>query len=62
MTANLTAGMRTLAYHEIDQVDGGWIPFITPGVLIGLAYCWLDGDFDTKPTLGDYPTGPKDTA
>jgi hypothetical protein len=52
---------RTLADGEIDQINGGIIPFIVPGILLGMAYCWLDGDFDTKPVLGDYPTGPKNT-
>jgi hypothetical protein len=49
--------LRTLA----DQINGGIIPFIVPGILLGMAYCWLDGDFDTRPVLGDYPTGPKNT-
>jgi hypothetical protein len=52
---------RTLADGEVDQINGGIIPFIVPGILLGMAYCWLDGDFDTKPVLGDYPTGPKNT-
>jgi len=52
---------RTLADGEVDQINGGIIPFIAPGILLGMAYRWLDGDFDTKPVLGDYPTGPKNT-
>jgi hypothetical protein len=54
--------MHPLAHHEIDQVSGGFFPFIATGIAIGIAYCWADGDFDKKPTMGDYPTTPKDTA
>ena len=53
--------LLSIADGEVDQINGGIIPFIVPGILLGMDYCWRDGDFDTKPVLGDYPTGPKNT-
>ena len=62
MTTNLDAGMRALADGEIDQVDGGIIPLIAPGIALGLLYCYLTGDFDIQRTFGDYEARPKNTA
>jgi hypothetical protein len=69
--ANLTAtdgsdalsasAVRAMSGAELDQVSGGFFPFIAAGVALGILYCWADGDFDSPPgPKGDFPTGPKD--
>jgi hypothetical protein len=51
---------RAISDYEMDQVSGGFFPFIAAGVAIGILYCWADGDFDPPPApQGDFPTGPK---
>ena len=60
-TSTLNAGgLAPLSAAELDQVSGGWFPFIALGVALGIGYCMLDGTFDKAPgPKGDFPTGPK---
>jgi lactobin A/cerein 7B family class IIb bacteriocin len=52
--------IRAMSNAELDQVSGGWFPFVAAGVALGILYCWADGDFDSPPPpQGDFPTGPK---
>ena len=45
---------------ELDQVSGGFFPFIATGVALGILYCMADGTFDPPPApKGDFPSGPK---
>jgi hypothetical protein len=56
-----TPGMREIQAGEIDQVSGGFFPFIATGIALGILYCMADGTFDKaqpKPVMGDYPSGP----
>jgi len=56
-----TSGIRAISRGEIDQVSGGWFPFIAAGVALGILYCMADGTFDKaqpKPVMGDFPAGP----
>ena len=59
--SNVSAdSVRPLSDIELDQVGGGWFPFIALGVAIGIGYCWATGDFDPPPApQGDFPAGPK---
>jgi hypothetical protein len=54
-----TPAIRAIGDAEIDQVNGGWIPFIALGIALGIGYCELDGTFDKPRVLGDFPSGPK---
>ena len=53
-------GLAQLSDSNLDQVNGGWFPFIALGVALGIGYCILDGTFDKPPgPKGDFPKGPK---
>ena len=54
------AANTTISEAEMDQVSGGFFPFISTGVALGILYCMADGTLDPKPgPKGDFPTGPK---
>ena len=55
-----TPAIRALSGGELDQVSGGFFPFIALGVALGIGYCMLDGTFDKPRVLGDFPGGGKD--
>jgi hypothetical protein len=59
--ASLNAdGLAPLSDAKLDQVNGGWFPFIALGVALGIGYCIVDGTLDPKPgPKGDFPIGPK---
>jgi hypothetical protein len=60
LTAALAANPRAISDAEIDEVSGGFFPFIATGVAIGILYCMADGTLDPKPgPKGDFPIGPK---
>ena len=53
-------GLARVSDFDLDQVSGGWFPFIALGVALGIGYCILDGTLDPKPgPKGDFPKGPK---
>lgn len=53
-------GLAQVSDFDLDQVSGGWFPFIALGVALGIGYCILDGTLDPKPgPKGDFPKGPK---
>jgi len=62
---NMQAALNTedfarLSDCDLDEVKGGWFPFIALGVAIGIGYCIWDGTLGPKPGVkGDFPTGPK---
>jgi len=58
--ASNAPAIRMIPDGELDQVSGGWFPFIALGVALGIGYCMLDGTFDKPRVLGDFPGGPKD--
>jgi hypothetical protein len=56
-------GIVPLSNADLDQVSGGFFPFIALGVALGIAYCIADGTLDPPPApKGDFPTGPKNAA
>jgi hypothetical protein len=53
-------GLAQLSDANLDEVSGGWFPFIALGVALGIGYCIWDGTLGPKPgPKGDFPTGPK---
>jgi hypothetical protein len=58
-TATLNdGGFALLSDDKLDQVSGGFFPFIALGVALGIGYCILDGSFDKPPApKGDFPGG-----
>lgn len=45
---------------SLDQVSGGFFPFVALGVALGIGYCIADGTLDPPPApKGDFPRGPK---
>ena len=64
--ANMQAALNAddlaqLSDASLDQVSGGWFPFIALGVALGIGYCIWDGTIGgTKPgPKGDFPIVPK---
>ena len=56
-------GIAPLSSADVDEVSGGFFPFIALGVALGIAYCIADGTLDPPPApRGDFPTGPKNAA
>ena len=53
-------GLTSLPDFELDQVNGGFFPFVALGVALGIGYCILDGTLDLPPApKGDFPRGSK---
>jgi hypothetical protein len=60
VAASVAATSRPISDTELDQVSGGFFPFIATGVALGILYCMADGTLDPQPgPKGDFPTGPK---
>jgi hypothetical protein len=53
-------GRASLADIDLDQVNGGFFPFLALGISLGIGYCILDGTLDPPPApKGDFPVGRK---
>ena len=52
-------GLAPLSDANLDQVSGGWFPFIALGVALGIGYCIVDGTLTEAGPEGRFPDRPE---